>query len=192
MEGLEYYKQIFSVFKELCATGQQSCSFREFCLEHGVSYNRMYQIAKEEFPTMSSIPGYSRLTHLGFLYSKVYEEYKDLCLHGKQSIGLTEYCESYGISWIKMDKYLRRNKLTVVKLPGYTSPRRRRRTKKYKEIPFEDVIFEEAGFLPAESSNVITVRVDGHVEVSFPADTDLSVIMKFVHKMGKEAGHVGA
>ena len=54
MEGLEYYKQ-FSAFKGLCAIGQQSCSFREFCLEHGVSYNRMYQIAREEFPNMSSI-----------------------------------------------------------------------------------------------------------------------------------------
>ena len=141
---------------------------------------------------MSSIPVYSRLIHLGFLYSKVYEEYKDLCLRGKQSVGLTEYCESYVISWIKMDKYLRRNKLTDVKLPGYTRPRGRRLTKKYREIPFEDVIFEEAGFLPVESTSVITVRVDGHVEVSFPADTELSVIMKFVHKMEKEAGHVGA
>lgn len=44
------------------------------------------------------------------------------------------------------------------------------------------MIFEEAGFLPAESCNVITVRVDGNVEVSFPEDTDLSVIVKFIRK----------
>ena len=48
------------------------------------------------------------------------------------------------------------------------------------------MIFEEAGFLPAESCNVITVRVDGNVEVSFPADTDLSVIAKFIRKIGKD------
>lgn len=52
------------------------------------------------------------------------------------------------------------------------------------------MIFEEAGFLPAESCNVITVRVDGNVEVSFPEDTDLSVIVKFIRKMGKEVTHV--
>ena len=54
------------------------------------------------------------------------------------------------------------------------------------------MIFEEAGFLPAESGNVITVKVDGHVAVSFPAATDVAVIARFVRKMGKEAGDVGA
>lgn len=54
------------------------------------------------------------------------------------------------------------------------------------------MIFEEAGFLPAESGNVITVKVDGHVAVSFPADTDVAIIARFVRKMGKEAGHVGS
>ena len=61
-----------------------------------------------------------------------------------------------------------------------------------QEIPFEEVIFEEAGFLPAEGCNMITVKVNGHVAVSFPADTDVAVIAKFVRKIGKEAGHVGA
>lgn len=153
----------------------------------------MYQIVREEFPNVSSIPGYRKLTHLGFFYSKVYEEYKNLCFQGKQPGSFTEYCGNYGITWKKMSKYLWRNKLTVVGLPGYTDPRYGRQAKsRYKEIPFEDVIFEEAGFLPAESCNVITVRVDGNVEVSFPADTDLSVIAKFIRKMEKEAGHVGS
>lgn len=193
MVKVEYYRQIFSAFKELCATGQQSCSFREYCLEHKVSFSKMYQIVREEFPKMSSIPGYRKLTHLGFLYSKVYEEYKNLCFQGKQPGSFTEYCGNYGITWKKMSKYLWRNKLTVVGLPGYTDPRYGRQAKsRYKEIPFEDVIFEEAGFLPAESRNVITVRVDGNVEVSFPADTDLCVIAKFIRKMEKEAGHVGS
>lgn len=90
-----------------------------------------------------------------------------------------------------MKDFLWRNRLRVSDLPGYTSPHTGR-SSRYKEIPFEDVIFEEAGFLPAESCNVITVRVDGNVEVSFPADTDLSVITKFIRKMGKEDSHVGA
>ena len=54
------------------------------------------------------------------------------------------------------------------------------------------MIFEEAGFLPAGDGNVITVKVDGHVAVSFPADTDVAVIARFVKKMGKGVGDVGA
>ena len=70
----------------------------------------------------------------------------------------------------KVDRYLRRNKLTVIGLPGYTNPRHSRLAKQYKEIPFEDVIFKETGFLPSGSCHMITVRVDGNVEVSFSAD----------------------
>lgn len=33
--------------------------------------------------------------------------------------------------------------------------------------------------------------VNGHVAVSFPADTDVAIIARFVRKMGKEVGHVG-
>lgn len=55
----------------------------EYCLEYKVSFNKMYQIVREEFPNMSSIPGYRKLTHLGFLYSKVYEEYKNLSLYNR-------------------------------------------------------------------------------------------------------------
>jgi len=91
----------------------------------------------------------------------------------------------------KVDRYLRRNKLTVIGLPGYTNPRHSRLAKQYKEIPFEDVIFKETGFLPSGSCHMITVRVDGNLEVSFSADTDLSVIAKFIRKMGKEVCHMG-
>ena len=76
-------------------------------------------------------------------------------------------------------------------LPGYTGPTGMGKGA-CQEVPFEDVIFEEAGFLPADSGNVITVKVDGHVAVSFPADTDVAIIARFVRKMGKEAGHVGS
>lgn len=56
----------------------------------------------------------------------------------------------------------------------------------------EDVIFEEAGFLPADTCSTITVKVDGHVAVSFPTDTDVAVIARFVRKLGKEVGDVGS
>ena len=74
-------------------------------------------------------------------------------------------------------------------LPGYTGPTGTGNNKS-QEVPFEDVIFEEASFLPADTGNVITVKVDGHVAVSFPADTDVAVIAKFVRKMKKEDDRV--
>lgn len=76
-------------------------------------------------------------------------------------------------------------KLKVCRDTGHAEMRR-----KYNEIPFEEIIFEEAGFLPASNANVITVSVDGHIAVSFPADTDVAVVAKFIKKMGKEASHV--
>lgn len=190
MEKVEYYRQIFSAFKELCACGKQSCSFREYCREHGVSYYRMYLVLKEEYPSLNEIPGYTRGSSLKFRCSQVYEDFKSLCADGRQPGTFIDYYRGFGITKKQMKSYLRRNRLRVIDLPGYTShfgvP-----GSQYKEIPFEDIIFEKAGFLPAESCNVITVRVDGNVEVSFPADTDLSVIARFIRKMGKEVTHVG-
>lgn len=90
-----------------------------------------------------------------------------------------------------MRNYMKRKGLTVVGLPGFKGPCTT--SKKYcEEVPFEDVIFEEAGFLPAGGGNAITVKVDNHVTVSFPADTDVAVIAKFVRKMGKGVGDVGS
>ena len=85
---------------------------------------------------------------------------------------------------------MKNHHLRVAGLPGYTGPTGMG-TGRSQKVPFEDVIFEEAGFLPAEGGNVITVKVDGHVAVSFPADTDVAIIARFVRKMGKEVGHVG-
>lgn len=162
MEKVEYYRQIFSAFKELCACGKQSCSFREYCREHGVSYYRMYLVLKEEYPSLNEIPGYTRGSSLKFLCSQVYEDFKSLCADGRQPGTFIDYYRGFGITKKQMKSYLRRNRLRVIDLPGYTShfgvP-----GSQYKEIPFEDIIFEEAGFLPAESCNVITVRVDGNV-----------------------------
>lgn len=92
-----------------------------------------------------------------------------------------------------MHYYMKDHGLRVVGLPGYTGYMgRRKRTDRCQEVPFEEVIFEESGFLPAGDGNAITVKVDGRVSVSFPADTDVAVIAKFVRKMGKGAGHVGS
>lgn len=90
-----------------------------------------------------------------------------------------------------MSNFLQRKGLRVAGLPGYKGPPGTSCIKCI-EVSFENVFFEEAGFLPAESGNVITVKVDGHVAVSFPAATDVAVIARFVRKMGKEAGDVGA
>lgn len=193
MDKVEHYRQVFTAFKELCAMGNQSCSFREYCLKHGVDYGQMRKVLKGEFQNVSTLSGYRRGSSLKFLCSQVYEEFKHLCSCGIQPGSFTEYCVSFGITWKQMKGYLCRNRLPVVGLPGYTSPLRGRLSgSRCKEIPFEDVIFEEAGFLSADRYNVITVRVDGHVEVSFPGNTDISVVAGFIRKMGKEAGHVGS
>ena len=150
----------------------------------------MCLVLKEEYQSLNDIPGYTRGSSLKFRCSQVYEEFKTLCADGRQPGTFIDYYKGFGITKKQMKDFLFRNRLRVVDLPGYTSPFTGG-SPRYKEIPFEDIIFEEAGFLPAESCNVITVRVDGNVEVSFPADTDLSVIAKFIRKMGKEVTHVG-
>lgn len=88
-----------------------------------------------------------------------------------------------------MQGFMFRNKLKLSEIPGFVGLNGKGYNR-VKEIPFEDIIFEEAGFLPAAETNVITVSVDGHVAVSFPADTDVAVIAKFIKKMRKGAGHV--
>lgn len=57
-----------------------------------------------------------------------------------------------------MNKDLWRKKLTVIGLPVYTDLRCGLQTKsRYNEIPFEYLIFEDAGSLPVGSNNVINV-----------------------------------
>lgn len=150
-------------------------------------------VLKGEFQKITTLPGYRRIVPGGGreLCCRIYNEFKELCAAGKQPGTFRSYCSRYGITKSQMDGFMRRNKVKVVGLPGYVGPSGTGHGQ-CQSIPFEDVIFEEAGFLPAEGRNVITVKVGGRVAVSFPADTDVAVIANFVTKMGKEAGDVGA
>lgn len=186
MEKVELYRQVFSSFKELCAKGEQSCSFSAYCREHGVSSSQMRQVLKEEFQHVRSLPGYRSA---GTQCREVYESFKALCIEGKQPRSFTRYYKSFGIRMRQMQGFMFRNKLKLSEIPGFVGLNGKGHNH-VREIPFEDIIFEEAGFLPAAETSVITVSVNGHVAVSFPADTDVAVIAKFIKKMGKEAGHV--
>lgn len=190
MDKVELYRLVFTSFRNLCAEGKQPSSFNAYCKANGVVQCQMAQVLKGEYQLIRTLPGY---TSVGDICRKIYEEFKRLCAAGRQPGTFKAYCLQHGITRKQMHGYLYRNKLRVHGLPGFKGPAGAGTlTHRGQEIPFEDVIFEDAGFLPAGGGNAITVKVDGHVAVSFPADTDVAVIAKFVRKMGKEAGHAGS
>ena len=191
MDKVGLYRQVFRSYKELCANGLQSCSFHAYCLEHGVDQCQMPIVLKGEFQKITTLPGYRRILPgvVNELCQRVYNEFKDLCASGRQPGTFRSYCNRHGVTKRQMDGFKRRYKVRVAGLPGFTGPSGTGNGK-CQSIAFEDIIFEEAGFLPTCDAGVITVSVDGHVAVRFPADTDVAVIAKFVRKMGKEAGHV--
>lgn len=192
MDKVDLYRQVYFTFKELCANGKQPCSFRTYCKEYGVDQSQMPMVLKDEYIPVTKLPGYVRDGGKALICSRIYEDFKKLCAQGKQPCSFKRYYESFGITRKQMKCYQRRLKLHVADLPGFVGPSGGAGTPRCQEIPFEDVIFEEAGFLPCNDENVITVRVDDHVAISFPVDTDVDVIVKFVNKARKEAGHVGA
>lgn len=187
MDKKEHYRQVFLSFKNLCAADQQPCSFSRYCREHGVEHALMRQILGDEYQNIRTIPGYA--CGKSRLYATIYENFKTLCASGKQPGTFKDYCAGFGVSRKQIHTYLTNHGLRVVGLPGYVGPSGAG-NRKCQSIPFEDVIFEEAGFLPAGDTNVITVSVDGHVAVHFPTDTDVSVIARFIKKMRKGVGHV--
>ncbi len=188
MDKVELYRQVFNAYKELCAKGEAVVSFSRFCREHDIDSHQMRWTLGKEYENIKGLPGYKSISTR---CSEVYESFKSLCSEGRQPGSFAGYYKSLGIGRRQMERFMYRNNLRITDIPGFAWSNGRS-TSRYKEVPFEDVIFEEAGFLPADSGNVITVKVDGHVAVSFPADTDVAVIAKFVRKMGKEAGDVGA
>lgn len=190
MEKVELYRQVFLSYKELCATGKQDSSFSAYCRNHGVDHTQMRVVLKNEFQNIRSLPGYIRMGCMGLRCMEVYENFKLLCSEGRQPGTLTDYCKSQGITYEQLKGYMKRHHIKAAGLPGYKGPFRIGGGK-CEEVPFENIIFEEAGFLPAQDC-AITVKVDGHVEVCFPADTDIDIVAKFIRKMGKEARHVGS
>lgn len=124
----------------------------------------------------------------GELYQDIFERFKALCAAGKQPSSFAVFCRDNGVSFDKVHYYMKDNGLNIIGLPGYRP--KSGGVRAYQEIPFEDVIFEEAGFIPAPDPGVITVNVERHVKVCFPQDTDVAVIARFVKYLGKEAGHV--
>lgn len=189
MDKVELYRQVFTSFKDLCARGEQPCSFSSYCREHGVDQGYMRSVLKDEFQGIKTLPGYNN--NAGTLCPKIYEDFKSLCAAGKQPGTFAGYYRKFGITYEQMRGYLNRNHLSVTGLPGFGGPNGKRLSP-CREVSFEDVIFEEAGFLPVDNGNVITVRVDGDVSVTFPSGTDVTVVAKFIREMGKEVGHVGA
>lgn len=191
MDIVERYRQVFMSFKDMCASGTQNCTFSQFCREQGMEADQMRKILKDEFEPIRSLKGYRRP---GNLYREVYDNFRLLCAEGRQSQSFAEYYRGYGLRRKQVEGYMWRNKLRISELPGYrkASTGHCRLNSGHQEIPFEDIVFEETGFLPVPGNPSITVKVWDHVAVSFPADTDIDIIAGFIKKMGKEVGHVGA
>ena len=145
-------------------------------------------LLKDECRSLNIAPGYSSI---GALCRRVYDDFKLLCAEGKQPGTFSSYFKSFGITAKEMERFRYSNNIKISELPGYsrfgTSG-----TLQVKDMAFEEVIFEESGFFPAASNDVITVKVDGYAEVCFPGNTDVAVLVDFVKKMGREVCHVGA
>ena len=194
MDKVELYRQVFTAFKELCAQGKQNCSFSSFCREHGVGNDRMSSVLKDEYQKLKTLPGYMYARDVGFICFEAYKEFKALCSEGKQPGSFHSFYTEFGITKRQMDHFMNRTQLKIYDIPGFSDTLwYRANASKVEEIPFENVIFEESGFIPtSNNNNVITITVDNHVSVSFPADTDISTIISFVNKIKREGDYVGA
>ena len=76
MEKIKLYRQVFSAFKELCASGKQPGSFSEYCLTHGVSKCQMPIVLKYDFQPLQTITGHRTITVKGLIYLTIYEDFK--------------------------------------------------------------------------------------------------------------------
>lgn len=187
MDNVELCRRVYTSFKELCDSGRQPSSFTAYCKSYGVSISMVRRTLKGEF-CPESLP---KRGSMALVYSKIYNDFKDLCENGQQPGAFAVFCRDRGVSFARMHYYLKDNGLNVIDLPGYKVGGKWDPKRHCQEIPFENVIFEEAGFLPADCGSVITVSVDGHIAVCFPANTDVATVAEFVRKMKKEGCYVG-
>ncbi len=193
-QSVNHCISVYEEFRRLCSQGEQPTNFSAYCLERGVCVAYMYKvIRKKGFPHIKDLEGYStgyeyrtdpKYKERHTLSMGIYNEFKRLCAEGKPPTSFTAYCRECGVSVGQMRQFLAKRHLRVIDIPGYRAPGPK------PGVPFENVIFEEAGFLPASPAAAITVKVDGRTEVSFPADTQLDVVIEFVKKLGKEADNV--
>lgn len=197
MLKIELYSQIFASFKELCASGNQTCSLSSYCEQYDVDRSRMDDWLHENNLKVSELPGFSRI-HSRRNPSvmeeclQAYNDFKELCASGQQVSSFFRFYRGRNLTKDQMRRCMIKYKLVgVTELPGYVYFMQRD-SQSAQEVPFENVIFEEAGFLPAEDVRAIKVMVDARIAVVFPADTDVDVVARFIKKMGEECGHVGA
>lgn len=192
MTKKEFYRQIYFEFRDLCSQGLQTCSFSAYCRSNGVKLGNLRSTLGDEFKGIRTLEGFKphSSSPTEQRYMQVYLDYKELCGKGEQPGSFKDYCECQGCSWQAVYQFLWRRNICITGIQGYENPLKTKG--RYQGVPFEEVIFEESGFLPAEGNNVITVQVDGHVSVSFPSDTDVDVVAEFVRKLGKEVSHVGS
>ena len=61
MSKKEQYRQFLAKFIDNCQSGQQTCSFQEFCRQHNVDRSCVRKVLKEEYPILCTIPGYKRM-----------------------------------------------------------------------------------------------------------------------------------
>ena len=192
MTRKELYRQVYYEFKDLCARGQQPGSFVAYCRSKGVGRDSVRMALGEEYQLLHTLDGYTRrsISPENRKYMQVYLDYKELCGKGEQPGDFKNYCQSLGLKASAVYRFLYDRNISIKSIQGYQLPKTSGR--RYESVPFEDIIFEESGFLPGSVNKVITVQVDGHVSVSFPADTDVDVVARFVSQLGKEVSHVGA
>lgn len=145
MDKAELYRQVSNAYKDLCATGKAIVPFSRFCREHGVDSHQMRWTLGKEFVNRENFRDISIYTRC----SEVYESFKVLCSEGCQPGAFAGYYRPFGIGRRQMERFMNRNKFRIIDLPGFAWSNGRS-SSRYKEVPFEEVIFGDAGFLPAD------------------------------------------
>lgn len=199
MNEVDLFKQAYASYKEQCATERQSRTFLEYCHDNGVPTEQMCLRLKMEYQTQKVLCGDKAENGVAVLCTQVYDDFKRLCADGRQPGTFKSYCDNFGITRSDVHNHLSRKGLRVDGLPGFSrqqcggrSQMRASGAPQCGGTPFEDVIFEEAGFLPATGGKSISVRVGARVTIDFPADASVATVACFVREILKGVGHVGA